>query len=220
MNYGAPPRIHQTLGMGCAIWGLVSPAGDPVSRVPWMGYRCDSPLGPGGRRAEPAGSSWAAPSLLTFCYVYIIFWVFWSEKRPEITALGSWGTSHLFLKKSDNNANITLTARNYYILNIYNVLNYIYKTKLYILYIILYIIYAYYVIYITYTFIYIILLLLLKLTPPYELVTIIPYFTDKETRLREVMRQPQGHPVSSTPVAWTPSLSKAMMLVLFLTGQG
>lgn len=96
-------------------------------------------------------------------------------------------------------------------------LNYIYIKQNYI-YIILYIIYAYYVIYIIYTFICIILLLL-KLTPPYELVTIIPYFTDKETRLREVMRQPQGHPVSSTPVAWTPKSLQGRDACA-LTGQG
>lgn len=34
MNFRAPPQIRQTPGMECAIWGFISPAGDPVSLAP------------------------------------------------------------------------------------------------------------------------------------------------------------------------------------------
>ena len=81
-----------------------------------MTYRCDGPLGPAGRRPEPAGQSQVVLSLLE---IFVIYYFLIAVKCKKARKHWLWKPSNIsfiyfFKSGTINNANIIVTARNYY----------------------------------------------------------------------------------------------------------
>lgn len=104
----APSQTPELWGGAWAICRLLSSAvslahsqlGEPLLEISTLGAgfstHCPVSLGPGHRCEGPLaqGVTWAVLSLPYF--LFIIFWVLWRGRRPESSALGNLGTSHLF----------------------------------------------------------------------------------------------------------------------------